>query len=174
MKFQLHTLVQREQGFTLFGLLLYITLTSVILIALGDLTIGVLSLNARADRDRSTVYTLSFLQAKLGYDIGRAESIVAPTVATPSSSLILFSGGETVTYFLDEGRFWMQTSSSVKTPLTPETVVIAASMFETVSLNATKKPLRWNVQTAIHDPLRPDILIEHSPTTLTWYSFDYE
>ncbi|KKS84272.1 MAG: hypothetical protein UV60_C0024G0008 [Parcubacteria group bacterium GW2011_GWA2_43_11] len=161
------------QGFTLFGLLLYIALTATALTALGELTIGVLTLSARAEHDRSNVYTLAFLQARIGYDIGRAESILAPTPGNPTTSLSLTHDGDTTTYYVDEGRLWIQNASSSPEALTTEDVVISSSTFEAMSSLTPKPSIRMTVQTGIYDPLRPDILIQYTPTVLTWYPYAY-
>ena len=169
-----HTLTLRNtQGFTLLGLLLYITLTAATLTALGELTIGVLTLSARAEHDRSSVYALAFLQARLGYDIGRAESILAPTSRNPASTLSLTRDGDTTTYYVAEGRLWMQSDSSNPEALTPEDVVISSSTFEAISSPTLKPSIRLNIQTGTYDPLRPDILIQYTPTILTWYPYAY-
>jgi len=165
---------QTTQGFTLFGLLLYISLTAVVLTALGELTIGVLRLSTRADYDRSSIYALSFIQAKIGYDIGRADSIVAPTPEYPSASLSLLYEGDTITYYVAEERLWVQTSFSDPEALTPEDVVVSTSTFTAISTPLNKNPIRMDIETGIHDPLRPDILIQHPPTVLTWYPYAYD
>jgi hypothetical protein len=162
-----------SQGFTLFGLLLYIGLGSVVLTALGELTISVLSLSARADYDRSTTYALAFIDARIGYDIGQADTILSPTPGNPATELSLSHSGNTTTYYIAEGRVWIQTPFSEPEALTPKDVIIYSSIFEVLTSPVAKPPVRMSVQTGMHDPLRPDIYIENAPTTLTWYPYAY-
>lgn len=165
---------ETARGFSLFGLLLYIGLTTVLLTALGEITIGVLAQSAQAENDRSTVYTLSFLQARLKYEIGRAEAVITPTLGNPASSLTLLSEGKTITYFVADGRMWVHDSLSDPEVLTPEDVVISSLLFETVSSPAQQQPIRTRIETGTRNFLRREVLSTHGTTTFTFYPYVYE
>lgn len=161
-------------GLTLLGLLLYVTITSGVLLAVSGVTLNMLRTSARAVHEQSRQYALSFAYARLAYDIGNADSVTVPEAGSTSTTLELIASGSVITYSIADGRVWVSTDSSDPMPLTPSDVLIQQSEFSVSPSLLAVPPVQWRVQTVAQDPLRATITEAHPVITMTWYPYAYE
>lgn len=88
-----------HKGFTLIELVIYIALISVLLLIISQIFIASLDVQMESEAVSSVDQDGRFLLSRLGYDIGRAESVAVPSsFGTPSETLTLIINGDTYTY----------------------------------------------------------------------------
>lgn len=94
----------KNKGFTLIELILFMAMFSVILIVLSNLFSAIVEKQLETESVSAVENDSKFITARLLYDISRADSVTTPaTLGAQSASLSLVISGVTYTYALSGG-----------------------------------------------------------------------
>lgn len=81
--------MKNQQGFSLIELLVYMGLTSILIMIMSQVFVAVLGVRVESLNTTSVQQDGRFIMARLAYDIRRAQSIISPAYGTASSSMTL-------------------------------------------------------------------------------------
>lgn len=104
--------INGQSGFSLIELILYMAILSILLVALFQLLTSIFDVQLESQSTSSVSSDGRFILSRFGYDIGRADSIVAPEVGNQGESLIFSEGAQTYTYALENGNLTLTASPS--------------------------------------------------------------
>lgn len=134
---------KRSRGFTLVEVLLYIGLLSLFMIILVEIFVSVLKLRLQSQSTSAIAQDSRFILARLGYDIGNAQSVTVPGVlGQTTSSLQLTKGGVIYTYSLDVDGNLVITTAGASNKLNSLDTKISGITFKRVGSSGGKPTIQ--------------------------------
>ncbi len=128
--------VPQKKGFTLIEFLLYIALSSLMIIVLGGIGMHVLASRAKAHAQVELQYSAEFAMEELASLVAASELINDPAVGNEGESLTL-SFAETALdptiVYVENSRLYVQQGASDPVPLIDGSVFVAAHTFTNVT-----------------------------------------
>lgn len=104
-----------KRGFTLIELILFMGLFSIILLVLTSIFAELMQKQLEIQSMSSVESDKSYILSRLEYDIGRADTIIAPASAGDSTeTLVLEIDGNTVTYNLNGTDFELDNAGDIQ------------------------------------------------------------
>lgn len=104
-----------RSGFSIIEMLIYIGIVSVFLVVLGGLFVSILTAQLDAQSTSSIDQDNRYIQARMAYDIHRADNILTPAaLGTPASSFSLDIGGVTYTYSIINNQLNLTASGNTQ------------------------------------------------------------
>jgi hypothetical protein len=164
----------RSAGFSLLALLLYITLTSILLSALASLTIAVLANAARTRAVNELAYADTFVRGYLPYATKEVQEVVLPVIGSTSTELLIrHPSGELGRIYVDGGRLWTTEGISAPRALSVSNVSFDEFVVARVERDGGIPYLRVTGRISTPDP-RGALNTPLSDTlTITWYPYNY-
>lgn len=122
-----------QKGFSLFELLVYIAVLSVVSLTIVGIFIYITKGRGQSESKSEVNSNLRFAVEKITQDLRYASSVATPATASASSTTLVFdSGGSTITYCVAEGALRRQIGGSCdqnSATITSEAVTISGPVF---------------------------------------------
>jgi len=132
----------KKRGFTLFELILYVSITSTILVAVIGFAFLLLSVQVKSqvitEVEQQGIQVLQIVSQH----IRNAETITSPTAGSSASSLTLDDEGVTIVFSESDGEFQMTEDGGDSISLTNDRVTISGLNFTNLTKTGTPSIIR--------------------------------
>jgi len=145
-----HRAKELVHGFTLLELLIYVAILSVVGIFIGNTFISLAK--GRIANDTRTIIDseLRFVAEKIKQDIKAATALTTPSSGNTATSLVITSGGSTITYDLSSDQIRRKVDAGSATPITSSNVKVNSITFENYqNQNASLVQIIYSIKTTI-------------------------
>lgn len=139
-----------RQGFTIIELIVYMGLMGIFMVVLLEIFTLTLNTKLSSQSTSSIAYDGRYILSKLAYEIGNADSVVAPLLGSTSTSLQIVQSGVVSTYALDSGNL-VKTTSGVSANLNGLDTSLNSLTFKNIG-NSGGKPtiqITYNIESKI-------------------------
>ena len=145
------TLKSKNQGFSLLELLLYIAILSVISVVLATAFISLNKGRAQAEARIEVNSNIRFVVERITQDINDASSVTLPILGSPSSSLSLIVGGQSVVYSVSSGVLQRTFGTNPSESITSSSVIADPPTFTMIqNFNSVLVATTTNIQTILN------------------------
>jgi prepilin-type N-terminal cleavage/methylation domain-containing protein len=100
-----------QTGFTLIELLIFMGIFSILMLAMFQLLTSIFDVQLESQGSASVSADGRYILNRLAYDIKDATSVVSPSLASQSSTLVISNGVTTKTYSLSNGNIELTNST---------------------------------------------------------------
>jgi type II secretory pathway component PulJ len=122
--------LRENKGFTLLELLIYIAILSAVTLVIASLFVSMNKGQGQVESRNEVDSNLQFSVEKINRDLKSASLVTTPASPNASStSLILISGGQTITYDVSAGRLRRQIDAQDPQIITSDKVTVAEAIF---------------------------------------------
>lgn len=141
-------------GFTLVELLLYISISSILLVSIGSYIVMLSQLNNQREVAEGIQSQITHIHDTLSYQIRIASNIISPNVGSESDTLVLdmkdVSMGQSV-ISMQDGVLMLNADSHGELPLTSQPLTVTDSSFTNTSGDGTEGNLYYQISVSWTD-----------------------
>ena len=149
-KFYLKQKNQKKRGFSLFELLIYISVLSIIVVVISSILISFSNSNARSQAISEVNSSVRFASELLRQDLKNASSISVPATGNSSSTLTLVRNGVTIVYDTASGILRRKEGAASAVNITNSNIVVGTPTFTRIEntnvvFNSTNISIKINM-----------------------------
>ncbi len=122
-KFSFNQKILKKRGFSLFELLVYIAVLSIIVVVISNILISLSRSNGQSQARSEVNSAIRFAEELLQQDIKNASAVAVPASGNSSSTLDLTRNGVNIIYDLSSGVL-RRTEGGVVSPITNSNIVV--------------------------------------------------
>ncbi len=152
MFLKINNLKERQKGFTFIEFLVYTFLLSGILLAMGGITVNVLSSSSNSEIVEEVTYNVRFAMQKIGAEIRDADTIVLPGREGDMLWLRTNDERDPVLFWLEDGAIVMKVAGYPQETITASSIVIDSLTFRNVGLPKDPGSVQIHINASYYNP----------------------
>ena len=128
-KFNSRHKIEKNRGFSLLELLIYVTILSILVVIISNVVITLSKGRGQSQAKSEVNSSIRFATELLKQDIKNASAITTPSLGTPTSTMTLTRAGVTIVYDVSAGVLRRKLGAATPDNLTTSDISVSAPTF---------------------------------------------